>query len=489
MSGIHTQIEEARKDAMPWASTIKTFRQYARGRQRGTLTAAQQRILRSLLGNRFSDNVCAMVLEQLSNRLILARFEVEGAASVEQWLRTWWTLNHMPTLSAQVHYAMLRDAVSAVSLGWNGERVVTERERWWNGTDGVFIFYDGSEPTWAVKEWKTKQGRRRTVWYPDHIERFIGVDGGWRAYRLPTDPQEGPIYWQDQARQPLGLPVVMFANVQTPADADDDASKDGDPIYGASELDGGLLGLQDEINDIHRDITAAARFTGYQMMYATGVQPEQDDAGEEIPLRVEPGAVFQSQNADAKYGVLPPGSMAELERTLNIKLGAVSRRSSVPMHLFGGEWPSGEALIRAERPLIDKTENIGRFTGPGWASVAHKSARIANAYGQAGLDEAALITSVFMPAEGRDPITQAAIANARADYVSQREVLRLYGYSPERIDQIMAERAQEREQLGPIERVGLQRAQEALNRDRGGAGANGSIADRLAAAGVQAGAQ
>src|SRR3712207_8958632 len=52
------------------------------------------------------------------------------------------------------------------------------------------------------------------------------------------------------------LPIYM---------AHDASSDDLDTTYGISELDGGLLGLQDEINDVHRDITAAARFTGYQM--------------------------------------------------------------------------------------------------------------------------------------------------------------------------------------------------------------------------------
>lgn len=483
MASIHDEIEQRRKAEMPNPEMLIRFRQYARGRQRSTLNAAQGRILRGLLGNIFCDNVCNLVLGQQADRLLLARYEV-AEQQVEAFLRELWTLNHMADLTHQVHYSMLRDGIVAVALGWNGERVVLTRELWWNGRKGLFVALDNEgNAEFAVKEWQEKGKKYRTVYYPDRIERYI-KDDGWRMYRLPEDPQTGPIPWVDAQGNPLGVPFVVFANVVEPNDIDEGEKADeADPRFGASELDGGLLGLQDEINDLHRDISANARFAGYQMLYATGTQERIDESGNPIPLLVEPGAIFHDKNPDAEFGVLPPGPIDSLRNTLQIKLEAVSRKSRVPMHQLGGVWPSGMALLQAERPLTDKTEATARSVGPSWASVAHYATTLANAFGATALNTEALISAVFMPSEGRDPTVIAAIVEARKDHVSKREVLRLFGYSPEQIQQIEDELAEEGNRLGPVESVNLQRAQAALQREQ--QPTNTSIADRLANAGGQ----
>lgn len=427
-------IAQRRKDAQPEATTLSTYRAYARGRQRTTLTAGQTKILLGLLGNLFCDNICHMVLSRITARLSLARFAVDGAGeAVEAYLKTWWTLNHLDLLSGAVHYATLRDGDHGVSLDWYDGRVVCTREKWWNGTSGVWVAYDDlGLPEYAIKEWDDL----RTIWYPDRIERYSADGSGWQPRRLPSDPA-WPVPWFDAAGQPLGIPVVHFAALDRPNDGD--ATTDPASTYGMSVLDGGVLGLQDEINDVQRDISAAARFSGYQMLWGTGIDPAYDDQGNERPIVVEPGAFFRSPSPDARFGTLPAGSLQELERTLAVKLQSISRMTGVPQHLIAGEWPSGEALIRAEQSLVDKATVLTAAIGPAWASLAHKATRLANTFGGAGLDESLMITAVFEPADRRDALTLATIAATRAPYVSKRETLRTLGYSVEAQQQILDE--------------------------------------------------
>lgn len=458
---IHTEIETRRSAAQPDAAEVKKYRAYARGRQRGTLTAGQQRILRGVLGNRFADNVCGMVLQRIASRVALARFDVAGSDTEQQasiavldYLRTLWTMNSMPALSAATHYATLRDGNHAIALSWlrDSGRVQLSRERWWNGDDGVWVAYDDAgRPAYAVKDWTNAQSqRRRTIWYPDRIERYLADGQGWRMINIPGDVVEGiqpgpgqPVPWVAADGSPLGIPLVHFAHQTTPNDGD--TARDPAPEYGMSVLDGGVLGLQDEINDVQRDISAAARFAGYQMMYATGIE-RQAGGGGGSTYHVEPGAMFESENAEARFGTLAPGSLAELERTLTIKLQAVSRSTSVPQHLISGDWPSGEALIRAEQPLVDVAEAAARVFGPAWASVAHRATLMANAFSEGQptpLDPSLLISAIFLPAERRDKLTLAQTAAAEAPYVSQRETLRTLGKSPDEISRIIAELQQE----------------------------------------------
>lgn len=442
---IHDQIEQERKRALPEAHLIRRFRAYARGRHRGTLTSGQQRILRGLMGNLFCDNVTKRVLSELRNRLRLTRFEVAGdtetSNQIGNYLKDLWVLNGLAAKSTAVHWAMFRDGNTAASLNWIDGRVVISRERWWNGTSGMFVSYDDNDKVlYAVRDWKTERGMRRTIYYPDKIERYLQDGDGWKLTRLPTDPEgQGALPWRDAQGNPLGVPVVHFANVQVPNDADTDGGdEEADAHYGMSELDGGMLGLQDEINDVHRDLTAGGRFAGYQMLYGTGITT-QDAQGNEIQLKVEPGAFFTDEKPDAKFGAIEAGSLQELERLLGVKIGAVSRMSGVPNHLIAGDWPSGEALLRAEMPLVDKIETAGASTGAAWASLAHKATVLSNAFGGTNLDTDLMITAVFAPADRRDPLTLSDIATKQAPFVSKREVLRILGKSPEEQDRILEE--------------------------------------------------
>lgn len=454
---IHKRIEEERDLALPEAKNLKYFRNYARGKQKATLTGYQQYVLRGLLTHKFCDNICKKILSELRNRLKLARYDVPND-DVLEFLRDFWTKNKLPRVASSVHWAALRDGNTAVGLSYT-DRVVLTRERWWNGTYGFFLAYDDNdEPTYAVRDWKTKDGKFRTVWFPDHIERYKQGGGrGWTKRTIDGDPPTGWPKWLDNKGQPLGIPFVHFANLQVPNDGTgDDGSDEPDAHYGLSELDGGILGLQDEINDVHRDATSSGRFAGFPMMKGTGITPAKkpDGTDGDIKFKPEPGAFFTDTSKDADFDMIQPGSLVELERLLTIKLQAVSRQSSIPMHLITGDWPSGEALLRSEMPMIDKAETMGTSFGPAWSSVGYKAVRIQNTFGGGILDESALITAIFESASKRDPLTQAIVAEKRAPFVSVKETLRTLGYSDQEADKIIKEMMKEIEQGVPRPELG-----------------------------------
>jgi hypothetical protein len=434
---INVKIDRERKAHDPHPERVRDFRNYARGKQRGTLTTAQQRILRGVTGHTFADNVCRMVLLACTSRLQVIRFDCPDAA-VSKYLHDLWVLASLPLLFKQVIYAAARDGDHAVTLSWDNKaaRVRLTRERWWDGRSGIFVAYDDlDQPTYTVKEWKNEQGLlRRVVYWPDRIERYVQAGEGWQPYRL--EGSEWQSAWTDRAGAPIGLPVVHFRIVYTASDSSDD---DSDASYGTSELDGGILGVQDEINDIQRDITASARYAGFQMMYGTGITLDKDASGKVKPPLVEPGSFFSDANPAASFGVLPPGDLTQLVEAHKVKLQTVSRMTATPVHMISGDWPSGEALIRAEQPLVEKVMAMGESIGPAAASLMHKATLLANAFGAAGLDTGAMISTIFAPPDRRDPLTLAQIAEAEAPYVSRREVLRILGKSPDKIEEILRE--------------------------------------------------
>ncbi len=111
---IHDRVEEDRKESLPTAKDTSIFRDYYEGRHKSTLTTEQQRILRSLTGNLYCDNLCAKVVNEAANRLELVGFTVDNDA-VSEYLEQLAIRNHLEDFSWDVHLAVLR--------GWQQWRV------------------------------------------------------------------------------------------------------------------------------------------------------------------------------------------------------------------------------------------------------------------------------------------------------------------------------------------------------------------------------
>jgi hypothetical protein len=463
-------VEDARTAAVPEAADLIELRKYALGTQKYALSAGETRILRNSLGHEIVDNLCAAALHALSNPLNIIRWDVapsddgtDGMAeAVSQFVDKTAMLNNLPTLQKRVTWATIRDRDHYVGLSWyvpTGEqqqngRVLIQREAAWNGTQGVFAHYDDFDRNdWTLKEWSvsspTRDGQsalRRTLWWPDRIERYIkdANDQEWQPYQLPEDGG-WPVPWLDAQGQPLNPPIVHFANAGAPNDAPgDDSDEQPDSRYGRSALDGGGLGVQDAINSIHRDVLASAHFLGFPMAFLSGIQPQVVD-GVEQPFVVEPGAVFRSSDPTAKGSILAAGNIDLLEQALMIELKAFSRLTGVPVHNFTGQWPSGTALILSMLDYFDRLQALADALAPTWGSVMHKATKLANVFGRAGLDEDAPITAVYAPVIRYDPLTQAEIVSAVSEFVSKRERLRLLNYSIEEQDKILEEIDEDRD--------------------------------------------
>lgn len=444
-------IAEQRAAALPNAAQLGDYRDYARGRHALELSPGERRILSNALKHLMTDNLCRTALQALTNPLKIVRFDVDGDGPLQeakqQYLERVALLNALPTLSKAVHWAMLRDGDHALGLSWHAPtgRVILQRESWWNGVQGVFVAYDDADRvSYAVKEWQTGETWRRTVWWPDRIERYAreSFNDDWQPFVLESDGGMWPVPWLDSRGQPLNPPIVHFANVQLPNDGRGDGEEDAAPDsrYGTSELDGGPMGIQDAVNSIHLDVLGAAKFTGFPMLGLMGFQPQVDANGNEVPFVVEPGAVIRSSDASSRVERIQPGSLAELERALTIELQAFSRATTVPVHkLIAGNDMSGVSRILSMLDYFDKLEGIINAAAPAWASVMHKATRLANTFGKAGLDEQSMISAVYAPVIRYDPLTQAQIVQAVAPFVSRREKLRLLDYSTQEQDRILTE--------------------------------------------------
>lgn len=451
---IHKSIEKERssylgEDTNP--DIVQTYRDYLAGKHLVTLTDQQKTWLRNVLNNQFCDNITHEVVAAARDRIKFDGWSSENGA-VDDFLRLFYVSARVAQRQNQFHYDALGEGNTVVALAFNnrGNRVDIIDEEWWNGEKGVFIDYDDEGyPTYGVKEWKettlpdnTKQGyfTRRNIWFEDEencrLERWIGNGTEWTPY-TNTDPQSGKEIpavkpWQKSGGAPLHIPYIHFPNVDR-----------GSDVYGRSEIGGGVLGFQDQLNDMQHALTSATRMTGYQMYWAKGIKPK-IVAGEEIPPEVGPGRLLWSSSTDSAFGVLPAGDLTQIALAYKTKLQSVARMTRTPIHVItGGDWPSGESLLRSELPSIGKAEGQIETFRNCWMALGHRAIEIWNRFGKGQKIpedmENALIRAEFLSPERRDWVTRVTTAQMLKGIVSQEKILRMIGIPEEEIPGIIAE--------------------------------------------------
>lgn len=433
VSDLNDQISIDRRETIASFRNLGLFRRYAMGRQDTTLTIDQQKMLEGVLGNEFCDNICGQVLAEHANRLELERVTAkqdtiapESTGNLEgkdddgkplgqkeqEWIDAFWQRAKIDDLQARVHRNTIRDGNYCLMVTYDPERkrIVLHREPWWDGYMGVFIGYDTyGNMLYAVKEWDTPEGRRRTIYYDGAVERYLASGGGniWTPFILPEDNVMGvqpgalpgsvpvPIPYVDGDGEPMHIPFVHFTN---PSDEFEN--------YGSSIFDGGKIGMQDQINDVQYDIAAAARMNGYQRTWSKGYKLQKIN-GKTVRPKTGPGVHYHSEEKDASWGVLEAGDTSQLINVYKIKVESFCRNTHTPYATITGNWPSGEALYRQEKPLYGATKARQRRLSPCWVEVIHRAIELANVYDNEGLNEDVMLTAVYSDAGDRDPLNLA----------------------------------------------------------------------------------
>lgn len=449
---IHEFIKRDRLNVTNPREGVADYRNFADGETGIELTDEMEEVLKGLLGYKACENLGHKIVAEARDRLTFEEWECADEA-VKKFLDKLFTREKIQERQAQVHYDTLLDADHGLAVNWDNakKRVRIYREPWWDGCEGLFIAYDShDDPVYAVKDWNvqfydetgavTGQGIRRVVYFDDRFERWVSTDAGmtWEPFPLPEDNGVWPIPWLTMQGEPLGIPYVHFRNTGR-----------GQGVYGKSELHGGVLGLIVQVQDLHYAMSGGARFNGFPVITAAGVTLEKDAEGKDIPLEAYPGGILHTDNPQGKFGSIEAGDPSGLVTTRREKLHAISTTTQTPFHVIeGGEWPSGEALLRAEQPAVGKANSQVGSLKNCWSGVGHLAVKIQNRFGtEPELNEdieTALITARFASTERRDPLSKSVIVNNVKDVVSEQEARRLFGYTEKQAEDIGKEMEEER---------------------------------------------
>ena len=349
------------------------LRKWYDGQQSVPLTDRQREYLAVDSHFEFALNYLRLPIDLCIERLHVAGFDgPDGIGGRDGLLMRWWAVNRMDGIMAQVHRACAKDGDTYVLVSWDNETntPIFTHETAYDGDEGVKVHYLSNrrrEMTAASKRWKERRFndngqvevvRRMNIYKPDVIEKYImNRRGVWEQY---SDEGDGawPVRWEVGA-----IPVIHFR-------WGDDGGN-----WGESELEN-LIPIQELINKAVLDEAEAADKTGQQILTLTGAKWPDDQ-------KVAAGDVLSVSADSARWGSIPAGDLAGLQRRVADNVMRLSQASRIPLTYFQltGQVASAETQAADDSQLVAKVTSLSTSIGNSWEDVMMMALRIGQAYG------------------------------------------------------------------------------------------------------------
>lgn len=415
---------------------ILLARAYHDGNQPVSLTDRQKQFLEITDDNRICINVCRLVVTALCDELTVIGFDTseekdaQGKKPFAEWLNKVWNENHLDAVQSEVHEWSVRDGEGFIVLGWDEEKKIPSivlHEAWtaedvsaWEdsvggvssdmmeeacGTGtGVYIKYrnnDINQPKeFAVQYFYSEetdskgdavQIHRRTIYYPDRIEREkMGDNGLWVEYSPPEA-------WIGKDKKPLGIPVVHFKNKDMRPEAWD------------------ALPLQDSANKTFVDVQGSSDFFGFPVGWILGAYPTTDGK----PIAANKSNVFYMQPGQFN-GFMQNGSNTvsvekwegsdptPLMNTVKDQIMFIAQLTGTPASKFiaTAQIASAETLKEQKDSLKKRAMNRQVSFGDAWEEVMSIARAINNAFGIEQFDEDLSITTIWKNIESIDDLKE-----------------------------------------------------------------------------------
>lgn len=369
-------------------------------------------------------NICRTVTLAVKDELSVSGFntsEVSDAVGVKAqaaWAWDLWTRNHMDAVQAEVHESALSERETFVIVDWDYADLRPRLIHNYRYTDldaggdgqGCWMLYQNDDvnqpPRCAVKQWlqttydetgQASSATRRTIYYPDHIEKWVSEGSTWSHYIEPPvegkPPEPWPIPWLGKDGKPAGIPVIHFRNVNLTPEAWD------------------AIPIQDAVNKTLVDILASNDLTAFQMLAALGWYPTTDgeppkEDGSNL-LSVGPGQFIGTKDPEGKLQVIIGGDPTPLVNTLKDLILIAAQVTGTPTSRFTTTKliASQETLKEQNTQLKKKGQDRRVLFGDSWEACMEMARKVSNMFGSANLDETILFSTIWANNETLDDLT------------------------------------------------------------------------------------
>lgn len=387
-------LEALTEQEQEYQRQVVAARKYHVGEHNVKLTDRLKQFLgKDFSGFEFRMNVVQSVTRSVVEKLGVIGFDSDSTELIK-WAQNVWKVNNMDALQDDIYDAALCDGAHYMIVDWpvDGEYPRWLPQQYYTSTEvggdglGCFIRYEQNDPNLdpvvGVKMWtdkiEGKEVQRRTLYYPDRVEKYarLGGGGSWARIMDPDD-ENWPIPWTDSAGEPLGIAIIPFYNKWMTPEASD------------------AYPLQDAINKLVVDLLSTEDQTAYRIFVALGFIPTQD--GLELKsdgsnaLTIEPGVVVGTTKSktDASFDAIDPPELAPMMDVVQqfILWLAFVTDTPVNRYITTKLIASDQTLKQQEMPLIAKVLNRQKLFGRGFKMCFDLSIKLAQMYGSESLPE------------------------------------------------------------------------------------------------------
>lgn len=418
-------LESMLADEDDTQKAIQLARDYHYGNQTVYLTDRLKEFLDLHTEVAFRLNVCKTVVSAVNDELTVTGFDTneqadaEGRKSQALWAWEVWEANRMDATQTDVHEAALRDSEAFVVVSWDTVEKrprLTYHQRYIapeNGGDGQgmrMVYENGDvtqKPIGAIKYWtetyldkngNPKTRSRKTVYYPDRVERYY-YDYSWKPYvekDADGNDKRWPTPWVDLEGKPLGLPVIHVYN------------------YGHQPEAADAIPMQDAINKLFIDVLATGDVSAFRILVSFGWLPTTD--GKDVNsdgsnlLKVKPGVIIGTTKSrtDADMLVVEGQDLTPMVDSLIKTMLITAQITGTPASRFidTKQIAGADTLKAQDRPLKKKATRRRKLFGNAWEDVMAMARKLANLYGSAGMDEAVRFSTLWEHSESLDELMQ-----------------------------------------------------------------------------------
>ncbi len=364
------------------AQRVQKYQDYYDGKQRLAFATTKFRQAFGSLFGAFADNMCALVVDAVEERLDVEGFRIGPGTAVggpgkkvesddvegDKLAWTMWQANMLDLYSQIAHTGALIKECSYVLVGpGEGDQpdITVEDAR-----QAIVVYEAGSyrKRKAGLKRWIDDDGYlNATLYLPDWIEKYRSAEKiqsqaiDWGSLTPQWQPRVvGGENWPlpNRLRTVPLVPLVNRPHLNG---------------TGQSEL-ASVLPIQDAINKLVMDMIVASEFSAYPKRYATGIAIEVDEETGQPSEQFSAAAdrIWASENENAKFGTLEAADLAPFVAGVEMLIQHLASETRTPYHYFlqhGGQPPSGESLRASETGLVAKAERKQRFFGEGWEEV------------------------------------------------------------------------------------------------------------------------
>lgn len=422
------QIEISYLDALLAADiddqkSIVLARKYHEGKQKVYMDDRVKEFLALHPENPFRLNVCRTVVTAVKDELNVTGFDTSELLDDKTemkaqavWAGNIWNANHMDSIQDEVHEAAMRDRESFVIVDWDNDNKrprFTHNQRFTDlsaggDQEGCWILYENNDPhqpaILAVKQWLETitdanispfplSRIRRTLYYPDHVEKWV-YQNGWQHYA--EEGEEWPIPWRDKNGQPLGIPIVHFMNENLTPEAWD------------------AIPMQDAINKTLVDILSNSDMSAFRSYKAFGWYPTTDGQAPKADgsnlLKFKPGQFVGSVKPpdQASMDAIIGEDVTPMVNTLKDLIILTAQITDTPVSRFmaSGQIAGSLTLKEQEQPLKKKAADRRSLFGDAWQQCMVMARKLQNAFGTGNLDETIQFFTMWLHTESLDELTK-----------------------------------------------------------------------------------